>query len=155
MPELADPRLQREARAFCSYLVGLRAPAYVTEKYAAYHETRGAMDAAAAGAFDRALLGLARVGGPATRVADVYAARFAKTSLLTRKLIVMVAILECSPTTFEFFDRPFRGGRALTWLRLLGRGAAEALWLAAAVVLLAPLHALLALGGRPRGRKAA
>ena len=66
--EESDSHLVREARVFCAYLIGAQVSAYITRKYVAYHGTRDDMDAQSAGAFERLLVALARLGGLTTRL---------------------------------------------------------------------------------------
>jgi hypothetical protein len=82
----------------------------------------------------------ARTHPLAARLADQYARLAAPTSLLRRKLVLLLAILETTPPHYRAIDAPLAGGRGATVAALAVRGVAATLAAVAAIVLLAPLH---------------
>jgi hypothetical protein len=94
--------MERECRAYARYLTGQNADTYLAGKYAACHA--GGRIAEPTQAFDRFLVNVSVTGPLWTRLADAYASRFRKDSALRKKLVLTLALLECSPSTFEYLD---------------------------------------------------
>ena len=143
-----DPSLRRECRAYCRYLVGSDPTDYVVRKYVEFHRGRPR-----AAAFDRFLLAVSHAGTLGTRLADAYASRFARGNVVQRKLVLALALLECSPPAFEVLDRPRAGGVALAYPRLVASALVYGVSLVVATVLFAPVHVVAVLLGGPRGRR--
>jgi hypothetical protein len=143
----AAPVLAREAAAFTRYLVGAAPTAYVTERYAAAHAVRAGLRAG--GRFDVWLVALARAHPVTTFAVDAFARCFAPRSLVRRKLVLLLAVLEVSPGLHARVDTGW-GPWPLAVLHLAGRGVALALAVALSTVVLAPLWAVAALRERAR-----
>lgn len=143
--------LARECQVFSRYLVARPPDAYVLDKYIEAH--RVARDYTGGSRFDRALLNLARSGALGASFADSYACLFARRSLLRRKLILLLAILESSAPARGFLDAIEPVPRALLLSRLLGRGVLFLMRVAVAAPFLLPLQAALG-GSRPAGEQA-
>jgi hypothetical protein len=126
-----EAELDRECDAFARYLAGGEASEYLRRKYREAHAA-GVLGEGAS-AFDRALAAAARRGPGWARLADVHARVFAPGGLLRRKLVLVLALLECSAP--ERVDVP-RSRSALGFF-------ARAAWLAAGFALLSALAALL------------
>lgn len=135
--------LDRECRRFTRHLIGLEPTTYQISKYADFHRVRRIGPRCA---FDGALYALTR-SGVGLVLADAYTGTLYRRSLVRTKLMLSVAILECSPPSFVLLDRP---DRSFVFLRMALRTGVAALWLLAAVLVIAPLHVLYALTGRTR-----
>lgn len=81
-----------------------------------------------------------------TRLADAYAGRFCPGSALRRKLVLLLGLLECAQPSATHLDSPAARSVVGAWAGLTAAAVRYAVSLAAAVLLLAPLH--LALGAR-------
>ena len=84
--------LDRECDVFARYLTGVPAGDYLRTKYREAHGGGGpgaGVVGPATGSFDSALVGFARSGTFATRLADAHARLFANGGLLRRKLVLM------------------------------------------------------------------
>jgi len=145
-PALGDS-VVREGRKLGRYLGGVDPGAYVLSKYADFHARRPAL---AAGLLDRTLLWSALRVPLGVRLADVYSARLHKNSVLRRKLVLMLALLECTPPSSRVFDRPVHSGRVVAAADLVLRAAVEAIVLVTAMVVFGPVHALSWLRRRAR-----
>jgi hypothetical protein len=121
--------LAAECRVFCRYLLGRDAPPDVVDAYCRAHEGGCAGPGLALTALDRALCGVARGGPRLARIADSYAAVCARGSVLRRKLVLLVAILESRGSTAAALDTAVPGSR-LAWLA--GAAASAAGWAVAA-----------------------
>ena len=140
-------QLEQECRSYARYLIGRTADDYVVRKYLAYHEqNRTAITPS--DPFDRFLINLSARGPWWACLADVYASRFHRYSALRKKLVLTLAVLECSRDSFWYVDAA--GAEGL--LRVLGRlswSASVYLYtLAVAILLLAPVQAWIALFDR-------
>ncbi len=147
----SDADLARECDAFARYLIGAVPAEYVARKYREAHAVSGRF--AARGRFDALLVRVAARGPVRAAIADAYACLLARRSALRKKLILLAAILESSPANCGWKDQADAGSAAGFTLRLIRRGVAFALRLAAAVVTLGPLHVLMGTGERARANR--
>ena len=93
------------------------------------------------GPLDRALMQVAHWGPPFTRVADGYAATFARASLLRRKLVLLLAILESRRQTAAVLDTAVAGSRVTWALTVAVHVAVRVLVTCLAALLIVPLWA--------------
>jgi hypothetical protein len=111
--------LAAECGVFCRYLVERDAPPEVLAAYQRAHE-HGTVEAGViATPLDHALLRIARTAPSVARTADAYASLFAGSSLLRRKLVLLLAILESRGPTAAALDTAGRGSGVL-WVAQLG-----------------------------------
>lgn len=143
-----DDAIRNEFRVFGRYLVGRDPGAYAMSHYERWHAARGNAEAAGAPPIDRVLVAVARVHPVATRIADAYCARLRKASLLRRKLVLVLALIECSPETYALVEEPRSSGPAGAWTRLVVSGAIEGVAFVAGALFLLPVHAVLGLARR-------
>lgn len=142
--------LSRECQVFSRYLVGRPPHDYILNKYLEAH--RLAADYAGGSRFDRLLVTLAARGTAGASLADSYACLFARRSMLRRKLILLLAILESCAPARGFLDEIEPVSRVLLLLRLLGRGTLFLIRVVAAAIFLLPLQLTLG-GSRPAGEQ--
>jgi len=140
--------LGRECDVFCCYLTGQPATSFLMEKYVAAH-ARDARYQQQTG-FDRVLLQMACIHPALAQLADSYASVCARTSLLRKKLVLLVAILESSAPAHGFTQQITDTPAASVILRMAGRGMLFALRLVLAAIVLLPVQFLFAVG---RGRE--
>lgn len=88
----------------CRHLIGKEPGASVTDAYCRAHDQGDVAPGRVIGTFDRVLVWLARSSFVATALVDAYAAVFARTALLRRKLVLLLAIMESSWPTCESID---------------------------------------------------
>jgi nucleoside-diphosphate-sugar epimerase len=139
-------RLTRECHVFTSHILSATPAQAVVDAYVRAHERSHRF--AARTAFDDRLVAVAMRHPLLTRLADQYATLAAPSSLLRRKLVLLLAILETTPPHYHTIDAPLAGGAASTVVALAVRGTLAALGAVAALVLIAPLHLLSRGGGR-------
>lgn len=139
-------QLATEAAVFVGYLLNRPVDEYVVRKYVEFHSgTAGAQMQTGATEFDRFLVRFARRGRLRTRLADSYAAIFHRESLIRKKLVLMAALLECSPAHHEVIDRPDSGNTALIALALTSRLAVFAMSAIAGALVFLPVRSLMML----------
>ncbi len=132
--------LHAECRAFTRFLTAGSTTPYVLASYERLLPSASIGAAAESRLIERALLSFARRGAVPARIADSYARFFLPRSLLRRRLVLLLAILENSPTT----ERPMNSAIVASPVAVFGRlaviGVAFAASLLVGVVLFAPLH---------------
>lgn len=120
---------------FTRYLLGRPPSRYVCAKYKEAHSKTPTL--AESDEFDAFLVRIARRSPALTRLADSYATLFGRSTVLRKKLVLLLAILESSAPSYQAIDKVVNWNRGLTMLLLLLRGlAAIALALVATVVFL-------------------
>ncbi|MCC6988811.1 MAG: NAD-dependent epimerase/dehydratase family protein [Acidobacteria bacterium] len=136
-----------ECRVFARHLLDIEPDAYVLGTYRDAVARVPALSPMSA--FDDVLLARARRGGVWTRLADAYAALFARDSALRRRLVMVLAILETRAPFHHHLDTPDGSPGAALWLRTAARVVAAGLSLAAGVLVFVPRR-LAGVLGRPR-----
>lgn len=94
--------LDRECRVFTVYLTGQEPTAYVLAKYRDCHARVQGLSPVEP--FDRLLAAIAVCGPVAARFTDCYAARFRQHGPLRRKLVLILALLECAFPSARYLD---------------------------------------------------
>ena len=143
---------EHECRVFARYLTGQPPEAGVCGKYSEALTARQHRLFEVHGRFDALLLRVAAVHPLLTRFADTYSRYCYSDSVLRRRLVMLLAILETRGSVFTQLDRP--DGTGMTGL-LLGmgvRGTVSALLLLLSLFTLLPMQLLL---GRNRNREQA
>ena len=137
--------LKDECEVFSRYLVDHKPNAYVTAKYEDAHHTGIFSQPASGPPFDALLLLISRVHPLVARLVDTYTSVFRKKSIVRKKMILLLAILEtCSPT-FVDFDLVDSRGRAGLCLGIAGQSAAFGVSLILGALLFLPLQMILAI----------
>jgi hypothetical protein len=141
---MSTKQLETECRTYCRYLVHADPAPYVVGKYLEFHALREFR----VDPFDRFLLAVSARRPFLARLADCYASRFQKTSVVRKKLVLLLALLECSAASFSYLDSPDSGGRTAAYLRLPFQGVLYVLNLMAALVVFSPVRLYLLSAGR-------
>ena len=116
--------MSHECERFGRYLIGVRPGEYVRAKYVAALERFPARFAPSS-RVDRILLSLASGRAVPVRAADMAARFIAPASALRRRLVLLTALLENAPETYERYEAPDAGPFAF-FVGLAGRGAVSA-----------------------------
>jgi hypothetical protein len=128
---------------FARYLTG-RAPAdYVREKYRQAFDGLQQQRLGVRDRFDALLLRLARMHPLLTHATDSYSRLLRADSVVRRRLIMLLAILETHAGSVSRLDRPDCHGIAGLVLGMGMRGIGSMLLLLPALLLLLPLQLLL------------
>jgi len=148
---ISPAAIEAECRTLCLCMIGVEPTAYVVAQYRRAHEVGSVSpDEAADDAWraDAVLLPLARTSPALARLADTWAILFAKGCLLRRKLVLLLAILECSSPTDRMVDSAVPGPVIGFFAGMAWSGAAFAMRAIVATVIVVPLLAIGAMGGR-------
>jgi len=138
-----DEARARECRVFTYYLTGRAPEDYVSRKYLEAFSSAVQAQLAAYGRFDRVLLTLAGIHPLLTRAADIYSRFFCAGSVVRRRLVMLLALLECDAVSIERLDYPTCGGLAGFVAGMGIRGLVSGLVLVPALAVLLPLQLLL------------
>ena len=146
--------LDAECRAFSVYLTGLAVDEYICRKYREAHAFTGIPERRQMERFDAFMTRFAQKGKNRARIADVYTRWFYRRATLRKKLLLLLAIQECSATTHEYFEAGDAGGPLRFWLRLAPRCIGFALCFAAGLAFFPPVYLILRAlpaGDKPQG----
>jgi nucleoside-diphosphate-sugar epimerase len=132
--------INRECEVFTYYLVGQPPTDYIRKQYEMATLARDLANESEFTSFDRAMLRYARRHIAFTRATDAYCAIFHRHSILRRKLILLLAILEHASPTAARFDRPKNRGLIGISVDLLLQAMSFGLSLIAGIMLLLPSY---------------
>jgi nucleoside-diphosphate-sugar epimerase len=136
--------LKNEADCFAELLTGEGASQAALDAYLRAHQERD--DLGASSPFSQHLVDVAAKGTLSARMADGYARFFDKHGSLRRKLVLMLAILECLPPTHRKLDAPVGGSLLAAVPQLVGYGTLSVLCTLLGLLRFAP-RKLFARGG--------
>jgi hypothetical protein len=139
--------LAKECRIFTRYLIDREPAADVVEAYERAHRVSAVGATRASRARNEALMTLARIGPRCAWAADAYAALFERASVLRRKLVLLVAILESRHETVAVMDAAVPGSRAGWLLRTLAQTGLSVVIGSLAALVILPLGAWYRLAG--------
>jgi len=103
-PPIDADLLDRECSVFCRYLIGQKPDDYVKRKYWEAHRDHTLSGSGLSNRFDSLLVKIAGISPWTTKPIDVYARVFQPHSLVRKKLILLLAILESCAPTYEYLD---------------------------------------------------
>ncbi|MFQ5753132.1 MAG: hypothetical protein ACE5HI_14160, partial [bacterium] len=132
-------KLKDECVLFCRYLVHLNPSDYVLEKYQEGHTAKNLDGYTYRNNFDRLLMRLAIAAPLLTKIVDVYTRLFYKESMVRKKLVLLLAILESCHPYHVYIDSPDKGD---FYLRLIVHSVLFLLTLLISTILLLPTHVM-------------
>lgn len=138
--------LERECAVFARYLGAGAGDAYVTSQYVAAHEA-GVVELPETTGFERSVVALARTLPWAVRALDAHARVFGNGSLLRRKLVVLLAILETRAPHDSALDTPTQGSSLAMFVRMAWLGIVFATLVVVTALLLVPVRVVSFAGG--------
>jgi hypothetical protein len=144
MERAAIADLRTECERMCRYLSGSAPRSYVIDQYVQGHAARPDWFATRSG-LDRTLEVAAR--GLPLRVIDTCSRFVAPGSVVRRKLVFLLAILENSPPTCDGFEAPDVSSPLEFYLRMIPRGILLVGALLIGILVLTPFHLLRRLTG--------
>lgn len=147
-PISASPdAVDSECRIFTRHLLGLDPDRAVVRSYRAAIEALPGLHAE--GPRERALLALSRRGAIGVRCADAFAGLFARSSVLRKRLVLLLAILETRAPYSDRIDSALGGPGFLVIARVALRGTWSVLYLVVGALVLLPVWIALAVRGEP------
>lgn len=143
-------QLERECRTYTRYLIGRAPTEYVIERYLHFHKELPAEVSLKAEPFDDFVVRVSARSPLWARLADCYASVFRKNSDVRKKIVLTLALLECTTLSFETLDQT-RGGTQLGTMIRLGCGVAQyVLAVVVSAVIFTPVRMGLALFSKSR-----
>jgi len=139
-------QIEQECQSYARYLAGCAPTPYVIAKYLDFHQKMG--NDPTGDRFERLLVSVSARGPLWARLADSYCSIWRKNSLLRKKLVVVLALLECAPPGFEMLDRCPPGGPFGTVFQLGWGACGYACSLFAGTALFLPMRLWIAVMGR-------
>src|ERR1700730_1678960 len=97
-------QLERECLIYTQYLIGRMPSPYVVNRYLDFHHKSDAMTSLEFDAFDQFLVSVSARAPFWASMADSYASVFRKDSVIRKKLVLTLALLECVAPSFEALD---------------------------------------------------
>jgi len=134
--------LDQECAVFCRYLMGQEPNEYVKKKYRAGHQT-GSLQGDRADHADGFLIKVATIGPGSTKIIDAYTRVFRPFSIIRKKLILLLAILESCAPTHAYLDSVDSSSIPLLFLRFVQRCLAFGLILLVGIVVILPVELML------------
>lgn len=138
--ELRSKDLEKECRVFCQYLLGQKPGPYVMKKYLDVHQK---IEMKAKNKFDRILARMGARNRILVRACDSYSRFFYPRSLLRKKLVYLLAILETASPHAQIIDRSDNRGKFLLLLIMGLKGMGLAFFLLVSFAFLFPLQVVL------------
>jgi hypothetical protein len=136
-------QLERECCTYTRYLIGQAPTKYVIERYIDFHRKSEATVALEFERFDNFLVGVSALQPFWARMVDTYASVLRKNSAVRKKLVLTLAILECTPPSFEELDRVDSRSSLGTSINLAWGAMKYALTLMTSVVAFTPVRLVM------------
>jgi hypothetical protein len=146
---LDDKTLNRECSVFSIYLIGQPPSEYVMKKYREAHQT-GIFRGGAAQPVEDFLVRFASVGPWSTKIIDTYARVFRPFSLVRKKLVLLLAILESCAPTHAYLDSVDSNSTPLLFLQFFHRCLTFVLIVVISVLVILPAELILRGSARRR-----
>ena len=140
--------LNHECDIFCRYLTDASPSTYVMAKYRDGHECGDFGNYQGMSRFDRFVLWGARRSLFSTRLLDSYLRVFDNTSILRKKLILLLAILESCAPEYEYFEKADPVSKPILFLIFLAKGIGFMVNIAISMMLIAPIQLILSFSKR-------
>ena len=131
--------LDRESLVFCRYLVGEKPNDYIQMKYREAHCNRSLAYMDESTPSDGLLVRIAAISPLTTRIIDSYTRLVHPVSLIRKKLVLLLAILESSAPTHKYMDSVDAISIPAFLLRSVQRFLSFALLSALAILVVFPL----------------
>jgi len=144
-----DQELGAEHTRLARYVAGVETTPYQISKYVDFHRQR---EVEPLNEFDAFLLRLSSWGRPGLSLCDAYTGTLYRSSIVRVKLMITIAILECSPPSFVVIDKP-ESGAGWAPLSMLLRIGLSAIALFVALMGIGPVHFFYAATGRAKKKR--
>jgi hypothetical protein len=147
-------QLERECLTYTQYLIGRMPTEYVVNRYLDFHRKSEVMTGLEFDAFDQFLVSVSARGPFWASMADSYASVFLKDSVVRKKLVVTLALLECVAPSFEALDNVDSRSALAMPISLAWRAAKYVFLLGGSVVVFTPVRAAMVFSWKSRAEPA-
>ncbi len=108
--------LELECSAFTNYLININPDKYIIEKYIQGHKISSINKET--DFFNALLIKAANRNSFLLKLADAYTSIFYKSAVLRKKLLLLLAIMECCPSTYHHIDTVNKGSAISLYMRM-------------------------------------
>ena len=145
-----DDQLHEECIWLAAYLVHLKPSKYIREKYIDAHRSAHLHVSYVPNKFDEFLLVFAKKHMFCMKLADIYTAMFVRTSLLRKKMILLLAILESCAETYTLVDGVKEYSKLAFYTRCFLQCLVFSFFLAVSLLIFAPPHLVASFNSETR-----
>ncbi len=145
-------KLISECTVFCTYLMNQKPNNYIVEKYQEGHIAGNRNHNFNSTNFDKLLVKIAKTNSFFTRLADIYTHLFYKRSVLQKKLMLLLAVLESCAPTYYYFDSVNTYGKTMLYIKIFQKGLFSIFILLLSMITFMPLHVIFAIISKKHGR---
>ncbi len=142
-PSLVDDPRARECSAYTRYLVNQEPDSYIQRKYAEAFAAGRPLASADRCRFESLITRISTIHPIYTRAIDGYCKFFYRDSMIRKKLVLLLAILECSSGSTGMIDRTDSYGPPLMLLTFLTQMTRSMVLLLIATILFSPIRLAL------------
>jgi len=103
--------ISAECQVYSRYLTGMPADDYIGRKYIEAFQNGGVLNIESPVYFDQLLLRLAVIHPFITHAVDIYSRFFRSDSVVRKRLVFLLALLESWGPTASYLDKPGVGGK--------------------------------------------
>ena len=107
-------QLSDECHVFCKYLINQKPNNYILEKYREGHSASKLYE----NRFDKLLIRIARINPSFTKLVDTYARVCFQNSVVRKKLVLLLAILESCAPTHRYLDVADAHGKTIFYITI-------------------------------------
>lgn len=132
--------LEKECSMFTNYLINYEPDNYIQKKY--QQGQRAIENYKGAAFFDSLLLKVALKSLFLTKLVDIYTSIFYRKALIRKKMLFLLAILECRTSTYIQIDSANESSSFLLYLKLGYKAFVFLLWLVLSIIVFGPIHAV-------------
>lgn len=132
--------LERECEVLTSYLIDRTPDSYIKKKYLEGNKficVENNSDF-----LDSLLIKIAHRGSFLIKLADAYTSLFYRKSLLRKKLMLLVAILECTSSTYNALDSVNETSKLCFFIRIIQKIAVFLFMLFISTIAFMPIHVI-------------
>jgi len=134
--------LDRECSVFGRYLIGQEPNAYVKQKYRVAHQT-SSLRGDPRDATDAFLVKVAGISSWSTKIIDAYTRIFRPFSIVRKKLVLLLAILECCAPTHAYVDSVDSNSTSFLFVRFVQKSVTFGLILLIGMLFILPAELML------------
>jgi len=117
-----NDNVKAECDVFSRYLTGCKPDNYVLKKYTEAFLNGGVLERTVDNKFDRFLLNLALLHPFFTHIVDIYSRFFRSDSIVRKRLVLLLAILESWAPAYKKLDNSGANSKTVFFISMLFRG---------------------------------
>ncbi len=143
--------LDEECHVFSQYLINQPPNKYILKKYREGHETTNMTRNIKLDPFNKLLTKMVKINPLFLKLADTYSTIFHKNSIIKKKLVLMLAILESCSISFDHFDKADTYSKKVQYLKFFQKGLFFFFTLLFSMIILIPIQLLCTIALKKSG----